>query len=328
VLKFSEAELFIRVKTSSEVPARHIDGSALDSYSKIVEEGLVEEQYFLPYEVYNTYVKERTKIKEAHEDGQDMPVSRIHRMLLTRAVRDRPPVYGDFCKHSMSADYADSIQEFKDWRVKKQSEFGEMPSIIKPCWRVEKSWGVCTGITTAQLDRSQDIVLIQECVNPGTGIVVTPAIILPASKEYLGKNAYFNGFRTHLCLPTSIDDLKRILAEGFPIAIGIDTFVKYDVVSAIDGTSKKIKIIDFWGDEAYLSSVEYRLDMPEKSSLPVGVEVDGGHAVCLCGYDDTNRAFRFKNSWGPGWGDKGYAWLSYDYVKHHSKGRGVCVTKK
>jgi C1A family cysteine protease len=52
----------------------------------------------------------------------------------------------------------------------------------------------------------------------------------------------------------------------------------------------------------------------------------GGHAVCIYGFDDskvitnsrgnrsTTGAFLIRNSWGTGWGDKGYGWLPYEYV--------------
>jgi hypothetical protein len=40
--------------------------------------------------------------------------------------------------------------------------------------------------------------------------------------------------------------------------------------------------------------------------------LDGGHQVCLAGLDVEREAVRVRNSWGTGWGDKGYAWLSWD----------------
>ncbi len=58
-----------------------------------------------------------------------------------------------------------------------------------------------------------------------------------------------------------------------------------------------------------------------------GEKVVGGHAVDAVGYDDnikivnanpkgptTVGALLIRNSWGSGWGDKGYGWLPYEYV--------------
>jgi len=39
----------------------------------------------------------------------------------------------------------------------------------------------------------------------------------------------------------------------------------------------------------------------------------GGHAVLIVGYDDNKSVFKFKNSWGTSWGDKGYGYLPYDF---------------
>ncbi len=39
----------------------------------------------------------------------------------------------------------------------------------------------------------------------------------------------------------------------------------------------------------------------------------GYHAVTLCGYDDSRRAYKAMNSWGPNWGDGGYVWIDYDF---------------
>ena len=36
------------------------------------------------------------------------------------------------------------------------------------------------------------------------------------------------------------------------------------------------------------------------------------HAVVLCGWDDNRQAWLMKNSWGTGWGESGYMWISYN----------------
>jgi C1A family cysteine protease len=67
----------------------------------------------------------------------------------------------------------------------------------------------------------------------------------------------------------------------------------------------------------------------ESGRIPFPAEREkilGGHAVAAVGYDDKLRvrnphggrvsagALLVRNSWGGGWGEKGYGWLPYDYV--------------
>ena len=50
-------------------------------------------------------------------------------------------------------------------------------------------------------------------------------------------------------------------------------------------------------------------------SKPRSAEKDrGGHAVLAVGYDDRQRRFLLRNSWGPRWGLKGYFTIPYTYV--------------
>jgi len=35
------------------------------------------------------------------------------------------------------------------------------------------------------------------------------------------------------------------------------------------------------------------------------------HAILLIGWDDSKTAWRLKNSWGTGWGELGYMWITY-----------------
>jgi hypothetical protein len=38
----------------------------------------------------------------------------------------------------------------------------------------------------------------------------------------------------------------------------------------------------------------------------------GGHAVSIVGFDEAKRAWLIRNSWGQEWGEKGFAWISWD----------------
>lgn len=46
-------------------------------------------------------------------------------------------------------------------------------------------------------------------------------------------------------------------------------------------------------------------------------QYQGGHAICIVGYDDLKKIFKFKNSWSDDWGDEGYGYLAYDYMKRY-----------
>lgn len=49
--------------------------------------------------------------------------------------------------------------------------------------------------------------------------------------------------------------------------------------------------------------------------LPTRKEsVQGGHAVLICGYSDSTKLFTVRNSWGLGFGDKGYCYFPYNYI--------------
>ena len=45
----------------------------------------------------------------------------------------------------------------------------------------------------------------------------------------------------------------------------------------------------------------------------------GGHTVVLTGYDMNKKVFFFKNSWGLGWGNKGYGTVTFDTVDKYVK---------
>lgn len=47
------------------------------------------------------------------------------------------------------------------------------------------------------------------------------------------------------------------------------------------------------------------------------------HEMVFVGYDDRRQAFRLLNSWGQKWGDRGYAWFSYDLVQRRVREAGV-----
>ncbi len=45
----------------------------------------------------------------------------------------------------------------------------------------------------------------------------------------------------------------------------------------------------------------------------------GWHAIPICGFDDATQRFEFKNSWGEGWGNKGFGTIPYGYIGQYAR---------
>jgi len=82
--------------------------------------------------------------------------------------------------------------------------------------------------------------------------------------------------------------MRGCLASGFPFVFGFTVYTSF-MSAAVAKTGK--------------------LSMPHAAE-----KVEGGHAVMAVGYDDTQHRFILRNSWGPGWGMKGYFTMPYAYL--------------
>jgi C1A family cysteine protease len=85
----------------------------------------------------------------------------------------------------------------------------------------------------------------------------------------------------------SVIDYKSVLTDGYPFVFGFSVYQSFE------------------SDEVARSGI---VPMPAQNE-----SVLGGHAVMAVGYNDSKNYFIVRNSWGSGWGDKGYFYLPYDY---------------
>ncbi|MDD5730875.1 MAG: C1 family peptidase, partial [Candidatus Omnitrophica bacterium] len=90
---------------------------------------------------------------------------------------------------------------------------------------------------------------------------------------------------------SSLIEMKRSLLLNGPFLAGVQVF-------------------NSWFNKA--ASRTGIIPMPQDSE-----EAVGGHAICIAGYDDGKKIFKFKNSWGASWGDKGYGYLRYEYIRKY-----------
>jgi C1A family cysteine protease len=86
---------------------------------------------------------------------------------------------------------------------------------------------------------------------------------------------------------TSLTQLKQVMMQDYPVAGGFTCFESLDSPQV-----GKTGIVPFPG--------------PSEAVI-------GGHCVAFVGFDDVKKLVRFRNSWGPSWGDKGDGCLPYSY---------------
>lgn len=87
----------------------------------------------------------------------------------------------------------------------------------------------------------------------------------------------------------NLQQMKGCLADGCPFVFGFSVFDSFE------------------SDEVARTGI---VPMPK----PTSEEFLGGHAVLCVGYDDVTGRFIVRNSWGEGWGDKGYFTMPYAYL--------------
>jgi len=86
----------------------------------------------------------------------------------------------------------------------------------------------------------------------------------------------------------TVDEMRSCLADGFPFVFGFTVYESFE--------SKAVA----------KSGV---LNLPKRKE-----KVVGGHAVMAAGYNDREKRFLIRNSWGSDWGRKGYFTMPFAYL--------------
>ena len=125
---------------------------------------------------------------------------------------------------------------------------------------------------------------------------VCPETMWPYVTNEFSKKPFANCYATALQnkavsyqrVSQQLAQMKSCLAEGFPFVAGFTAYSSFE------------------GQPVAQTGI---VPMPAK-----GEEVVGGHAVLVVGYDDPEKVWIVRNSWGPGWGDGGYFTMPYAYL--------------
>jgi C1A family cysteine protease len=93
-------------------------------------------------------------------------------------------------------------------------------------------------------------------------------------------------------VPINLTAMKNVLAGNLPFVIGFTVYASFES-SSVAATGI--------------------VPMPRPRE-----QILGGHAVLVCGYDDSKQLFIVRNSWGTRWGVNGYFYIPYAYFTNPS----------
>ena len=96
---------------------------------------------------------------------------------------------------------------------------------------------------------------------------------------------------TYMSIARNLADMKGCLAEGYPFIFGFTVYESFESDAVAKGQDAG------W------------VPMPASNEQTMG-----GHAVVAVGYDDDDRVFICRNSWGTKWGEGGYFFMPYAYL--------------
>lgn len=102
-------------------------------------------------------------------------------------------------------------------------------------------------------------------------------------------------------VPQNAVAMKAVLASGFPLTMGFTCYESFE------------------GSEVARTGV---LHMPKLGEKPIG-----GHCIAVVGYDDLQKVWIARNSWGTSWGQKGYFTVPQQYLLDRNLADDIWVCK-
>lgn len=119
-------------------------------------------------------------------------------------------------------------------------------------------------------------------------------------------NAYKSTFAlqnfTYLSVAQNLNSLQSAINQGYPIIFGFLVYYSF-MTQTVANTGM--------------------VPMPN-----VNTEVlEGGHCCLIVGYDNSRSVFICANSWGTGWGDRGYFYIPYAYILNVSLASDFWIMK-
>jgi C1A family cysteine protease len=124
------------------------------------------------------------------------------------------------------------------------------------------------------------------CQEPEWPYIPDQFAVKPTDKCYT--DALKEIVTSYSSVPQSLTQMQSVLAQRTPIVIGFSVYESFE------------------SQEVATTGI---VPMPAQNEACLG-----GHAVLVCGYQNSTRRFIVRNSWGPDWGIKGYFEMPYEYL--------------
>ncbi len=195
-----------------------------------------------------------------------------------------PAVYD---QGALSSCTANAIAGALEFDAAKQGLPATMPSRLFIYWNERSLEGTTASDNGAQIrDGIKSVAQWGDC--PETEWPYDPSQVFSQPPQSCYTDAAQHLALVYESVNQSLDDLRGCLVAGYPIVFGFTVYASFES----DYVAKTGQVpMPHWFER-----------------------VIGGHAVMAVGYDDASQTFKCRNSWGDGWGDKGYFYFPYAYA--------------
>jgi C1A family cysteine protease len=195
-----------------------------------------------------------------------------------------PPVYD---QGQLGSCTANSIGGGFEFTLIKEKKPDFMPSRLFIYYNERVIEGTVKSDSGAQIrDGIKTIANQGVCPETEWPYIIAKFAAKPPAKAY--KDALKNQAVSYSRLAQSLNQFKGCLASGYPFVFGITVYESFESPEVAKTGN---------------------VPMPKSNERSLG-----GHAILAVGYDDSAQRFIIRNSWGPGWGQKGYFTLPYAYL--------------
>jgi len=195
-----------------------------------------------------------------------------------------PPVYDQGQLGSCTANAIGAALEF-DRKKQNLSDFA--PSRLFIYYNERVMEGTIPSDSGAQIrDGIKSVALIGAPPETDWPYDITKFAIKPPATAYA--DAKLDRAIAYQRVTRNLQQMQGCLASGYPFVFGFTVYQSFE-------------------SQAVATTGVMPMPAPGEGKL-------GGHAVMAVGYDNTKRVIIVRNSWGSGWGMKGYFTMPYEFI--------------